>query len=148
MPHVTVVFARRHHLGSLALRTWMHSRFSHCALLDPSKGTVIEAVVSGVRERPLEDLVHEASRYDFVKVPCRNPQKVIDAARDQIGKPYDWRAIFGFWFRRSWHRTDAFICSELVAWALSAGGDPVVRREAYRVSPEALYLPLWERSGI
>lgn len=145
MSHITVVFTRRRSIGSLALRTWMHSRFSHCALLDPDTGTVIEAVASGVQERPLQDLIHDASHHEFVRIPCRNPWAVLAAAREQVGKPYDWKAILGFWLRRSWQKEDAFICSELVAWALDVVGEPVVRREAYRVSPEALYLPLWVR---
>lgn len=143
---VTVVFTRNHRIGSVALRWWMRSRFSHCALVDTTAGTVIEAVsADGVRERNLSELIRESSHYEFIQIPCTNPDQILAHAREQLGKSYDWRAVLGFWFRRSWQRTDAFICSELVAWAFDAGGEPVVRRESYRVSPEALYLPIWVR---
>lgn len=145
MSHITVVFTRRRHIGSVVLRAWMHSRYSHCALLDPKTGTVIEAVAGGIRERSLKEMLSEASAKDFVRIPCRNPEQALAVARGQLGKPYDWRAIFGFWLRRSWHKEDAFICSEFIAWILETIGEPVVRRESYRVSPEHLYLPLWQR---
>jgi uncharacterized protein YycO len=145
MSHITVVFTRRHHIGSVVLRAWMHSRFSHCALLDPKTGTVIEAVPHGVQERKLKELIDQASHHEFVKIPCRNTEQVLAVARGQLGKPYDWKAILGFWFRRSWNQDNAFICSEFVAWCLATVGEPVVRQEAYRVSPEHLYLPLWQR---
>lgn len=147
MSHVTVVFTRRRRVGSAVLRAWMHSRFSHCAILDPATNTIIEAAAwHGVQERPLDDLLSESSHHELIQIPCRDPQHVLAMARSQIGKPYDWKGILGFWLRRSWHADNAFVCSELIAWALAAAGEPAFRREAYRISPEHLYLPLFDRS--
>lgn len=145
MSHITVVFTRRRHVGSVLIRAWMHSRFSHCALLDRATGTVIEAVASGVHERPLAALIDEASFAELVSIPCRNPELVLAAARAQIGKPYDWKGVVGFWLRRNWRDDRAFFCSELIAWALESCGQPAFRREAHRISPEMLYLPLFNR---
>lgn len=145
MGQITVIFTRRRNIGSLAIRTWMHSRFSHCALIDPATNTVIEAVLGGVRERPLEDMIAHASHHDFVTIPCRNPDAVIAAIRGQIGKPYDWKGVLAFWFRRNWRDDRAFFCSELIAWGLEVCGEPAFRREAYRISPEMLYLPMFDR---
>lgn len=148
MGHVTVVFTRRRNLVSAALRVWMYSRFSHCAILDPETKTVIEAVGKiGVRERPLEEMIGESSHHEMVRISCRSPEGVIAAARGQIGKPYDWKGVLGFWFRRNWQDDRAFLCSELVAWSLQAAGEPVFRREAWRISPETLYLPIFDRSS-
>lgn len=145
MSRITVIFTRRRHVGSALLRAWMHSRYSHCALLDPATGTVIEAVATGVRERPLADMVRDASHYEAISIPCRDPVQVLAAARSQIGKPYDWKGVMAFWFRRNWRDDRAFFCSELIAWALEVCGQPAFRREAHRISPEMLYLPLFER---
>jgi cell wall-associated NlpC family hydrolase len=147
MNYVTVYFMRRHHIGSLLLRWWMHSAYSHCALFDPATGNVIEAVVGGVRERPAEELKREASKFDEVRIPVADPQAVIDLARLQLGKPYDWRGILGFWFRRDWQDDSAFLCSEFVAWLLQAVGQPAFRCVPGRVSPAHLHMPLWDRSA-
>lgn len=146
MGYVTIVFTRRRAIGSALLRAWMHSRFSHCALVDRNTGTIIEAALSGgVRERPLAALLDEASYHEFVRIPARDPASVLASARAQIGKPYDWRGVLGFWLRRDWQDSDAFLCSELVAFALHDAGQPAFRREAWRVSPENLYLPRFDR---
>lgn len=146
MSHITVVFTRRRRIGSALIRTWMHSRFSHCAFVVPGGDTVIEASwPGGVRERSLADLVAESSHREFVRIPCRSPTAALLAARRQLGKPYDWRGVLGFWLRRNWQRDDAFLCSELIAWILWSIGEPAFRREAHRVSPESLYLPLFDR---
>lgn len=146
MSYVSVIFTRKRRFGSIVLRAWMHSRFSHCALVDEGTLTVIEAVPHGIQERPLSELVQESSYHEVVRIHCRNPQQVLAVARGQVGKPYDWKAILGFWLRRSWQKDDAFICSELVAWCFATAGQSLFRREPYRVSPEMLYLPLFDRS--
>lgn len=140
MSTVTVIFSRRHHLGSVLLRWWMYSRFSHCAFVTP-EGTVIEATAHGVQERTLESFLGETSEHELVEIPCANPAQVIAIARQQLGKPYDWWGILGFWFRRDLQRDDAFVCSELIAWCFQEAGYPLFRRQAWRISPETLYLP-------
>ena len=145
MSKIIVIFTRRRHLGSVAIRTWMRSRFSHCAVLDPMTNTVIEAVYGGVRERPLLDLIQEASCWESVEISMRNPTQFLAVLRGQIGKPYDWKGVLGFWFRRNWRDDKAFFCSELIAWGLEVCGQPAFRREAYRISPEQLYLPVFDR---
>lgn len=48
---VRVVFCRKHHVGSLLLRAFLWSGWSHCAIIDGDE--VIEAVApDGVRARP------------------------------------------------------------------------------------------------
>ncbi|MGH7099502.1 MAG: hypothetical protein ACREE4_17820 [Stellaceae bacterium] len=47
---------------------------------------------------------------------------VLFFARFQIGKPFDWAAVFAFAFDRDWRCENAWFCSELVAAALEIGG--------------------------
>lgn len=141
---VRVVFTRRHHPGSVLLRSFLWSPWSHVGLIDG--GTVIEAVGgAGVRVRPLADMLAEASRYEIVDMPARDPQAVIAAARAQVGKPYDWGGVVGVGFRRRWQDDDAWFCSELVAYSFAAGGSPLMRGDAWRITPRDLYLPIFGR---
>lgn len=143
---LSIIFTRRHTLGSVALRWWMHSRWSHCALYDLSTGTVIEAsAAGGVREVSLDQFLAGTSKHEIVPVPVVDADSIYRAARHQIGKPYDWRGILGFWFRRHWQSDHAFVCSELVAWACEISGQPLFRRQAWRITPEMLYLPRFTR---
>lgn len=60
----------------------------------------------------------------------------------QLGKPYDWSAIYGMAFRRDWHKDDKWFCSELVEGAFSAAGYPLVNGSLIldRVTPRDLLL--------
>lgn len=73
------------------------------------------------------------------------PQDVADvaAARSQIGKPYDWPGVLGIGFRRNWQESDAWFCSELVAWAFGVSGSPLFRTEHWRITPQTIYAPVW-----
>lgn len=138
---VRVVFSRNHKIGSLILRTFLWSGWSHCAIVDGDE--VIEAVAGvGVRVRPLESLIAQSSKLEVLDFPARNPAAVIAAARRQIGAPYDWGGVLGLGFRRRWHDHDAWFCSELVAAAFADAGEPVARVDAWRITPRDLYLPV------
>lgn len=145
MSAVRVVFTRRHTLGSVLLRAALWSAWSHCALIDGDE--IIEAAAgSGVRARPLAELIAESSEWEIIEIPVRNPAAVIAAARSQIGKPYDWRGVIGIGFRRRWQDEDAWFCSELVAYAFEAAGDLLFRAKRWRIRPPDLYIPLWHRA--
>lgn len=139
---VRVVFTRRRHPGSLLLRAFLWSGWSHCAIVDGDK--IIEAAASGgVRVRPLAELVAESSRHQFVDIPARDPASVIAAARAQIGKGYDWLGVAGIGFRRRWQDADRWFCSELIAWAFEAAGSPLFRGQHWRITPRDLFLPIY-----
>lgn len=142
MSTVRVVFTRQHHIASVLLRTALWSRWSHCALVDGDE--IIEAsALHGVRARPLADLLADSSEYEVVEIPARDPEAVLGAARTQLRKPYDWWGVLGFAFRRRWQEDDAWFCSELVAGAFDRGGSPLVRVDAWRITPRDLYLPTY-----
>jgi cell wall-associated NlpC family hydrolase len=147
MPTVRVVFARRRALGSLLLRTFLWSAWSHVAIIDGDgdDALVIEAAAGGgVRSRPLAELLEESSEFEIVPLPARSAIAVIAAARSQIGKPYDWLGAAGIAARRRWQDGDRWFCSELVAWAFARGGSPLVRVEEWRITPRDLYQPIFQ----
>lgn len=140
---VRLLFTRRRSLGSVFLRTALWSAWSHVAIIDGDE--VIEAVMgTGVRSHPLSASIADASEWEVVEVPCRVPDAVIAAARSQIGKPYDYRGVLGIGARRRWQDDGSWFCSELVAHAFEAAGEPLVRVQAWRITPRDLYLPRYD----
>ena len=140
---IRLVFTRHRNLASLGLRTFLWSAWSHVAFVDGD--VIIEAApFHGVRERPLKDLLESVSHYEFVDVPCKNPDAVIAAARSQIGKPYDWTGVFGIAFRRKWQRGSKWFCSELIAGAFEMAGEPLFRVSVFRITPRDVYIPVWK----
>ena len=84
---------------------------------------------------------HVALAHVIVDLPCDFREFVIEAARSQVGKPYDPTALFGLLMHRDWQEEDRWFCSELVAWAFAQGGSPLFRAEAlHRVTPQLLWM--------
>lgn len=139
---VRVVFTRKRQPFSALLRAFLWSRWSHVAIIDGDE--VIDATgENGVSVRSLSQLLGDASEHEIVDIPAADPRAVIAAARAQVGKPYDWLGVLGIGFRRRWQNDTSWFCSELVAHAFAAGGSPLVRVEAWRITPRDLYLPLY-----
>ena len=137
MGSLPVIFCRNHSLGSILLRGFLWSPWSHCAIIDGD--WVIEAsAFHGVRERPLADLLANSTKWELRNFPCANPQAVLTQARSQMGKPYDWAGIFGILTRQRFERVDRWFCSELIAWAFAQAGSPLVRGHLYRITPRDL----------
>lgn len=125
--------------GSLLIRAFTWSSWSHVALVDGDE--VIEAVWPRVRVAPLQLVLTRHSAYAFVDLPARSADRIVKAARAQVGKPYDWTALVGMVVRRDWQEGDSWFCSELVAWSLAQGGSPLFRPDVmHRVTPEHLWM--------
>ncbi len=104
---------------SLLIQARLWEPWSHAFVMDGVR--VIDSTFKhgGVRRR---DGVDGA----VLEVHCPLPRE--DAARvflaQQVGKPYDWRAVWGWaWAGRDWHDDFAWFCFELVAGAIEAGSD-------------------------
>lgn len=125
--------------GAVLIRAVTWSKWSHVALIDGDE--VIEATWPVVRVAPLADVIAKHSAHVIVDLPCACPEFVIEAARSQVGKPYDLTALFGLLMHRDWQEEDRWFCSELVAWAFSQGGSPLFRADAlHRVTPQLLWM--------
>lgn len=142
MGTVRVIFSRRHHIGSLLLRTFMWSAWSHCGIIAGDE--VIEAVAGkGVVITPLAEFQKHASKWTIVKIPAADPAAVIEWARKQKDKPYDFSGVLGIAMHRSWQKADAWFCSELVASAFHAAGTALFRTDAWRITPRDLYIRMY-----
>ncbi|SED11558.1 hypothetical protein [Pseudomonas anguilliseptica] len=145
MGSVRVLFTRRHHPGSVAIRAATWSAWSHVDLVDDlgTAPVLIGAIaLKGVVAESLERRLTLASRAALVKFPAANPAAVIAAARSQLGKPYDWSGIAGLVARnRDWQEDDSWFCSELVPWAFAQSGSPIFRQDMVgRITPQHLWM--------
>ncbi|WP_313279811.1 hypothetical protein [Stutzerimonas balearica] len=145
MAIVRVLFTRRRHLGSLAIRLGTWSTWSHVDLVDdrPEVPELIGAVApSGVVRTPMAERLRLASSAALVEFSVRDRNAVLDAAASQVGRPYDWLGVAGIALRgRDWQEDDCWFCSELVAWSFSAAGEPLFRADLVsRVVPHHLWM--------
>lgn len=141
MDHVKVIFSRSPNIGSLFLRTFMWSAWSHSAVIDGDE--VIEATMTkGVTVRTLSDFKNHASKWEIIEIPTEDPAAVIKAMRSQVGKRYDYFGVLGIYvgFHRRWQEDDCWFCSEIIAWAFSEAGTPLFRTDTWRILPRDIYI--------
>lgn len=131
-----IIFTRRRTLASALIRLATGSRWSHVSV-GVSPELVIDATLThrGVRYRPRQQLLAEASAHEVRDVPVPDEAAALAWLQAQVGKRYDWTAIVGFVFRGRWADPDAWFCSELAEAAIEAGGLVRFRPEAWRITP-------------
>ena len=134
------------------------SDVSH-ALLYAGSGRVIEAVGEGVRDTSLGEAVKDdilAVAYRHKQMTPAAAQKIIQFARKQVGKSYDYAGaaaaglhnntglcvvllgVIGCPIARAvkWEQPDRFFCSELVLAAYKAAGLSVVNGNPSNAAPD------------
>ena len=119
----------------IRFNTW--SKYCHVGFYDRKAGTVIDSRIDrkGVREYSLDKLKEDYPRILFRTLPDV-PNNVLEIARSQLGKPYDWTALLGIGMHRNWQEDDRWFCSELVAWSCLQSGKPIINKETWRVTPQ------------
>lgn len=77
-------------------------------------------------------------RIDEIKLP--NEDRAREFAEAQIGKPYDYTAVFAFLlpWRENWNANRKWFCSELAAATINHGGLQIARTDAWRITPNFL----------
>lgn len=134
-----IAFCRGTRLSSRLIQILTWSRWSHVALIDDDE--VVEALWPRVGVTALSDLLSRYSEVIIAEWPGIDGGPILEAARSQEGKPFDWKALFGFLFHRDWQDPNAWFCSELVAWSFTQAGVPLYRREAMdRITPQDLWV--------
>lgn len=131
-----MIFARRHHPGSVALRTAMWSPWSHTGTIDGEE--VIEAVFGeGVVVTPLSKVIARSSEWAIVEFPSRSD---ICPARMQVGKPYDTMGVVGLGVHQDWTDEAAWFCSALSTWDQGERGLVLFRGDQRRITPQHLWM--------
>lgn len=139
---VTVHFCRSDDIGGRVLRLFLMSRWNHVAIQVGE--AVYESIAGkGVVRRTPSVFFRSWSRVSSVEVDIDNIHALLGFLNSQLGRPYDWKAIFAFPFRGSWQDQERWFCSELVYEALRvAGGFYPSRLPANRVTPRDLWVAL------
>ena len=129
-----LVFTRGEGMTGAVIRAGTWSRAAHVGgLLDD--GMVLDATPSlGVALHPgISGRV-----VGLLAVACTPEveRTAVAWAHRQVGKPYDWTAIAGFFTRRDWHDPGAWFCMELWLAAFEHAGWPLLHlRHVNRGSP-------------
>lgn len=140
---ITLLFAHDKADWISRVMAWFsHADWTHVALLNGDM--VIEATgigLPGVRLTPFGQWVERHITYSIRSLPHPDPEAVWRNSLSQLGADYDWRWIFGWVFRlRDWQDDEAWVCSELIAWACERAGKPLFAPgSTWRVTPQMLY---------
>lgn len=140
----TVVYARSHSVGGVWIR-WHDNvapgRWSHVGVVVGDQ--VIESrAFSGVTVGPLAEFVSRYPKHEFVDYVVPNPSAGREWLVRQIGAGYDYLAIFGRMFRRSWQSEGRWHCQELVEGYLRAAGRQRFRDSPAHITPNLGYMVL------
>lgn len=130
-------FSTQRTLGSWLIRKFTWSDYSHVDIVLPD-GRLLGAMSDGVAIRepyPCD----RVARYKL-DIPMISHDLAKIFAEDQLGKDYDWPAIFGMIIRNNWQQPDRWFCSELVAWAFQQAGSPLINDQGHRITPRDLLL--------
>lgn len=134
-----IVFCNSNMIGSWIIRKLTFSKWSHVAILDGED--VIEAVWPRVRRTSFKHLVESHKDFEVVDITVGSDVSALAFASSQIGKRYDWRALFGLVTpTRDWERPEEWDCAELVAASINYGSTVPLFRDKARVTPQMLYL--------
>lgn len=134
-----LLFCNSNMIGSWIIRKLTFSRWSHVAIVDGDY--VIEAVWPRVRRVPLAHVIETHRDHEFAEIDVEFESAAMAFAASQIGKRYDWRALFGMITpTRDWERSDQWDCAELTAGSVNAGSRKPIFRDKARVTQQMLYL--------
>ena len=131
-------------VASRLIRWYTRGPYSHAAWIDPDTGACYEAWTSGVRKELTYESNHTpGTPVDFFATPATREQSLAirQFLQDNLGKPYDWPAIFKFVTRRPEAAADQerWDCSEIILSACLSAALPLLARvEPYKVSPSML----------
>lgn len=121
---------------SRMIRWFTWSDVSHVDFLLPD-GSLLGAQNDGVKIRPAN--YQKFSKIRVFEVDA--PPEVFDWAVKQIGKPYDYECLFGFFVHKDFQEDSEWFCSEMVTAAFEHGGMPLLQTtNVDRISPRDLML--------
>jgi uncharacterized protein YycO len=126
---------------SAGIRLTTRSWASHAEFVD-----VDARVTLGARSQGGVKLRSQSEDYysRVEQFTCANIEKMYEFALTQVGKPYDYSAIFGIALHRDWHDESKWFCSELVAVAAERAGNPLLSTrpsiQPYNITPRDLLL--------
>ena len=115
MQHIKVIFGSSNRPISLLIRLRTWSKWSHVGVIMPD-GRIIEAVGGqGVVVTERKDFEARYNRTEVRDVPCVSTALAHEWLKQQVGKRYDLKSLFGIALLTGWDDINAYQCAELVA---------------------------------
>lgn len=109
-----IILGKNNKIGSFAIRLHTWSKWSHCGVIVNNE--VIEATMKGgVVKSTLSSFKERYPSHTIIEIPHKGDYQ--KRLMEQLGKPYDWGAIFSFIFRGNWDNDEKWFCFELAAYA-------------------------------
>ena len=132
-------------LDSAIIRWPTSCEYSDVGFYDTVSNTYLSSQLSGgVRFRKTSETgMNKESYSKIMYLTAPGIEEAYSKAITQLNKPYDYTAIFGLAFNRDWRSTNAWYCSELVAWSFEPKNplfNPSVH--VWRIVPENILLPV------
>lgn len=130
MAHITVIFTKRNwNPVSFLIRFCIpRSRFamalaSHC-LIEDGDYCIEASMLHGTRRVLKSEALKGAEVVAVVKYEVPDAEAGLEFARNQVGKPYDFKGAFGLALSpyRDWAEPDCWFCFELAAATLEKAG--------------------------
>jgi hypothetical protein len=109
--------------ASSVIRRVCHSPFSHVDIVTPD-GLLGASDPGGVQMRPFDYQKFTIRRRARMECIPGLPEKIIETAKTQIGKPFDQEALHAFLAAgsthvpRDWRDPKGWFCAELATWAM------------------------------
>lgn len=125
---IQLQFSTDSSLEAALIRAYCHSWCSHVDVLLPDKTFLGSTSDGGVKIRPAN--YSNFTQTLVVNIPCTDDQtqKFNQFCWAQLGKPYDWTALFAMVSGgHTWDRGSAWYCSELITAGLQRAG--IVKRK-------------------
>lgn len=143
---IPLLYSRRHHLGSYAIRAVTWGEWSHVEIVLPGSKLLGAAFSEGVNDtHTLEDRLSIASAAAMVWYPG-SLDRAMAWASPLIGvTPYDNWGALGLGFHRDWEDESAYWCSEWAGKFLKEGGfEPFRSKVIKRLTPQHLWMLNYE----
>ena len=154
---ISIQFVYSGDIGSAIISYFGHGAgWSHVDAVLPdgqllgARANFIKNIPAGVQIRPPGYMAFARSRKLEFPFTLDASARFYDFLKQQVGKPYDTRAIVGFAAGRNWRDADAWFCSELIAAALEACGffPYPLASPINKIDPDDLYLAISAREQI
>jgi hypothetical protein len=137
---ITLVFTSKRSIGSILVRLFTWSSWSHVGFLTPD-GDIIEAQFrGGVRRVSLSNMLKGTNKHAFVNFKDYDPVEFQRILLTKIGSKYDIFGAIGIGLKKKLGIKDAYSCGDLIAWGFQAMGKPLFREsELVKISQEDLW---------
>lgn len=142
MSKIVLRFVSNRSLISLLVRFFTKSKFSHVDYMIGSRA------YSALPSTGVDYNSNKSDYEEYYEMEVNDKTKIDAFLLQQRGKPYDWKAIFGMPFSRSWNDSSSWFCSELIAAAINQ--DTLLYNESvHRITPRDLYIhPMMKKMDI